>query len=371
MITPPRRAVAAATRSPMGESPGTRAGVSRIIRVREMDRRGRGRWLIVATACLLGGAIAFLWPSVVNSLLYFPSRVVDADPEAAGLAFEDVEMRASDGERLHGWWIRAARPPAVAHVLFFHGNAGNIAHRVAHARLLSDAGLDVLLFDYRGYGRSTGAPDEAGTYRDARAARGPLLRPAGVGPGRASSTSASRSAARWPWRSRVEAPPHGPGPAVGLHQRAGHGPAALPVRPDRVVPDAYPNLRPHRAAPRAAARRPRRPRRRSSRCPTAGRSSPRRREPKRLEIVRGAGHNDPCSMAGRVVRRRPIADVGARGLAIAASVSRLLDSPFRGGRAMLRPYKGHLAEARRAASTWTSPRRSSATWSWATTPASG
>lgn len=121
-----------------------------------------------------------MWPSVVNALLYFPSRLLDADPSAAGLRYEDVAMTTADGERLHGWWIPTLRPPAIGHVLFFHGNGGNISHRVAHARVLAEAGLDVLLFDYRGYGRSTGSPDEEGTYRDARAAREALLARPGV-----------------------------------------------------------------------------------------------------------------------------------------------------------------------------------------------
>ena len=67
-----------------------------------------------------------------------------------------------------GWSRRGA---ARAHVLLLHGNAGNVGDRVLHAALLSKAGFDALLFDYRGYGRSTGSPSEEGTYRDARAAR--------------------------------------------------------------------------------------------------------------------------------------------------------------------------------------------------------
>src|SRR6185369_7133537 len=110
-----------------------------------------------------GGVItAFL-----NGLLYFPSRGFHAKPADAGLDHEDMDFQAEDGVRLHGWWIRSNHGPGAAHVLLAHGNAGNIGDRVLHAKLLADAGLDVFLFDYRGYGKSEGRPDEEGTYRDA------------------------------------------------------------------------------------------------------------------------------------------------------------------------------------------------------------
>src|SRR5215211_1349061 len=119
--------------------------------------------------------------SVLHSLLYFPSRALVETPERAGLDYRDVELATEDGERLHGWWI-AGRPVSLGHLLLCHGNAGNVGDRVLHAALLTAAGFDVLLFDYRGYGRSSGRPSEAGTYRDARAALACLLEQAGVDP---------------------------------------------------------------------------------------------------------------------------------------------------------------------------------------------
>src|SRR5688500_10332614 len=92
----------------------------------------------------------------LNGLLYFPSRALHATPPDVGLRHEEVHFVAEDGPRLHGWWISAGRQPAEAHVLLCHGNAGNVGDRVLHAKLLTDAGLDVFLFDYRGYGRSEG-----------------------------------------------------------------------------------------------------------------------------------------------------------------------------------------------------------------------
>src|SRR5688572_23215947 len=120
----------------------------------------------------------------LNALLYYPSRGFYATPAEVGLRHEEVAFAAEDGTRLQGWWIPAGRRPATAHVLLCHGNAGNIGDRVLHAKYLTDAGLDVFLFDYRGYGNSEGSPDEDGTYRDARAARGMLLRQGGVDGGR-------------------------------------------------------------------------------------------------------------------------------------------------------------------------------------------
>jgi fermentation-respiration switch protein FrsA (DUF1100 family) len=102
-------------------------------------------------------------------LIYFPTRAHDATPRALGLASEELALVAEDGVRLHGWFLPV--PGSRLTLLVCHGNGGNASHRLdrallAHARLQAD----VLLFDYRGYGRSEGSPDEEGTYRDARAA---------------------------------------------------------------------------------------------------------------------------------------------------------------------------------------------------------
>jgi fermentation-respiration switch protein FrsA (DUF1100 family) len=120
---------------------------------------------------------------LLNSLLYFPSRAILETPDRAGLDYRNLEFETDDGERLHGWWARA-ETESLGHLLLCHGNAGNVGDRVLHAALLTAAGFDVLLFDYRGYGRSSGRPSEDGTYRDARAALACLLEQPGVDPGR-------------------------------------------------------------------------------------------------------------------------------------------------------------------------------------------
>ncbi len=93
---------------------------------------------------------------MLNALLYFPARAVPPTPPG----YDDVAIETDDGERLHGWFA-AARGPALARILLCHGNAGNVGDRVAHLELLTRAGFDVLAFDYRGYGRSTGRPSDS------------------------------------------------------------------------------------------------------------------------------------------------------------------------------------------------------------------
>ena len=104
-------------------------------------------------------------------LLYFPNvpgRELEATPQSLGLAYEELSLTTADNVKLHGWFVPAADNAAA--VILCHGNAGNISHRLDKLRVFHDLGLAVLLFDYRGYGRSEGEPDEEGTYRDARAA---------------------------------------------------------------------------------------------------------------------------------------------------------------------------------------------------------
>ncbi len=100
--------------------------------------------------------------------VYFPIRDHATTPAAYGMPYEDVWFATEDEVWLHGWFVGAEEPRGV--LLFFHGNAGNISHRLDSMRTFRELGLSVFIFDYRGYGRSEGEPGEAGTYRDARAA---------------------------------------------------------------------------------------------------------------------------------------------------------------------------------------------------------
>lgn len=101
-------------------------------------------------------------------LIYFPSRHLHSTPADVGLAYEEVTLQTDDGIALGAWAVSS--PHARGTVIFCHGNAGNIADRLTGIRLLAGMGVNVLAFDYRGYGRSEGSPDEQGTYRDADAA---------------------------------------------------------------------------------------------------------------------------------------------------------------------------------------------------------
>lgn len=104
-----------------------------------------------------------------NSLIFFPTPYPDGDWQPREISPEDAWFQAADGTRLHGWYLPHHNPRAV--VLFCHGNAGNITYRAEMLRALHDlVGVSVLIFDYRGYGRSEGKPDEAGILQDARAA---------------------------------------------------------------------------------------------------------------------------------------------------------------------------------------------------------
>ena len=120
---------------------------------------------LIVLLCLLGGLLLLF----ETRFIYFPSRGYDATPSGLGLAHEDVWLTTEDGVRIHGWYLPV--PGARWVTLVSHGNAGNISHRLDRALLLqARLRSSVFLYDYRGYGASEGSPDEAGTYRDARAA---------------------------------------------------------------------------------------------------------------------------------------------------------------------------------------------------------
>ena len=114
--------------------------------------------------------------------VYHPDRTVSLTPDRIGLAYEALRLKTEDGETLAAWWIPAQR--AAPTLLFFHGNAGDIGDRLGSIRTFHDMGLNVLIFDYRGYGESTGKPSEPGTYADAMAAWTYLNAERGIPPSR-------------------------------------------------------------------------------------------------------------------------------------------------------------------------------------------
>jgi len=139
-------------------------------------------WTLVTLATLAGALVVVLgWYE--PRLIYFPARDLERTPAGLGLPFEDIELRTVDGERVHGWLLPAPTPALVT-VLLLHGNAGNISHRFEKLAVLRGLGADVLIIDYRGYGRSSGRPTETGTYRDADAAYAYLVEIRRIAPGR-------------------------------------------------------------------------------------------------------------------------------------------------------------------------------------------
>jgi fermentation-respiration switch protein FrsA (DUF1100 family) len=119
---------------------------------------------------VLAVAGAVIWQVGVldRYFIFFPGKEVAETPADRGLAFEDVSFTASDSTRLHGWYV-----PGTSDVtwLWFHGNAGNIADRLdALTALHRNLGVNIFIFDYRGYGKSEGRPSEPGMYLDGEAA---------------------------------------------------------------------------------------------------------------------------------------------------------------------------------------------------------
>ena len=117
------------------------------------------------------GVLMFAACRPEDSLIFQPTSEIINTPREVGLDFQDVFFITADGVRLHGWFI--PHREASFTLLWFHGNAGNISHRVENIKLLHDkAKINIFIFDYRGYGRSEGKVSEQGTYRDGEAAIG-------------------------------------------------------------------------------------------------------------------------------------------------------------------------------------------------------
>ncbi|RDI49631.1 alpha/beta hydrolase [Nocardia mexicana] len=231
---------------------------------------------------------------ILNALTFMPERRIAITPADVGMAYDDLYFTAADGVRVNGWFVRAEKP--IGHILFAHGNAGNIGDRSPVLAMLASAGFDVLVFDYRGYGRSEGSTGEHGSYLDARAARQALLERPGVDPNRVFYLGKSLGGAVM-IELATEFPPAGlvlMSTFTGLRDAAT---AVYPFLPKPFVPNAFPSLR----------------RIRSVRTPVLimhgdndellpvdmGRALyAAAAEPKQLKIYPGAGHNDLIMIPG-------------------------------------------------------------------------
>jgi len=134
--------------------------------------------LVLALISFVYVAVCLVAYLLQSRFVYFPDREEAGTPADIGLEFEDVEFASATGTRLHGWHIPT--PGARYTVLYCHGNAGNISHRLESIRSFVERGLSVFIFDYSGYGRSAGRPSEKATYADALGAWDWLTRVGGV-----------------------------------------------------------------------------------------------------------------------------------------------------------------------------------------------
>ncbi|NDY96535.1 alpha/beta hydrolase [Wenzhouxiangella limi] len=162
----------------------------------------RGLLMLVAVYCALL-LVLFVFQARLVFLPDVAGRALMATPERLGLSYRDVQIETEDGQTLHAWWLPHPAPRAT--LLFSHGNAGNVSHRLDSLRIFHELGLSVLIYDYRGYGQSSGRPSEAGIYRDGKAALRWLVDQADVDPadivlfGRSMGGAvAARLAGEWP-----------------------------------------------------------------------------------------------------------------------------------------------------------------------------
>lgn len=143
------------------------------------------RTMLISLLTILGLAyvgVAALLFFFQDRLAYYPEvgRELRSTPREHGMDYEALTLDTADGERLDAWFVPA--PSAHGVVLFLHGNAGNLSHRMDSIAMFHRLGYAVLIFDYRGYGRSSGTPSETGLHRDAETAWAHLTRARGIAP---------------------------------------------------------------------------------------------------------------------------------------------------------------------------------------------
>ncbi|KIX15866.1 lysophospholipase [Dethiosulfatarculus sandiegensis] len=127
------------------------------------------------------GVVSMGLNGIIDSFVFFPDKQLIGTPNDLEMDYRNLWITVEKEKIIHAWWVPAPDPGAV--VLFCHGNAGNISHRLDNLAGLYRLGLSVLIFDYRGYGKSRGSASEEALYADARAAcarAGELARQAAV-----------------------------------------------------------------------------------------------------------------------------------------------------------------------------------------------
>ena len=182
-----------------------------------------GYGFLVAAVYLMQGRMLYLAD--------VPGRTLTMTPADIGMDYQDVFIETTDRVTLHSWFIPGRSDQVL---LFFHGNAGNVSHRLDSIRLFHDLGLSVLIIDYRGYGQSNGRTTESGVYRDADAAWRYLIEDRGL--------VASEYRDIWAFigcigslTARREAPTLGAYRGIVLHVRSRHRTGTLSMAPGTLV----------------------------------------------------------------------------------------------------------------------------------------
>ena len=125
-------------------------------------------WLIILVILTVYIVLSLFLVFFQSKMIYYPARELEATPDNIGLPFEEVIFKSGDGVKLCGWFVPSKRSRGI--ILFCHGNAGNISHRLETIKIFNHLGMSTFIFDYRGYGKSEGKPSESGTYADAKSA---------------------------------------------------------------------------------------------------------------------------------------------------------------------------------------------------------
>jgi len=137
---------------------------------------------LVVLVLILVVSFYLFYPRVESFFIYFPQSRFDFTPEEFRLQYKEAFFDTEDGNRLHGWFFPAEEGGPV--LLHFHGNAGNISHRLDLVQPFLGKGFSVFLVDYRGFGKSSGRPSEPGLYKDGLAAWSYLVEKERIAPER-------------------------------------------------------------------------------------------------------------------------------------------------------------------------------------------
>ena len=137
---------------------------------------------LIILVFFIAGFFYLFYPHIENSFIFFPGSSFVLTPNERNLNYKDVYFTSQDGKKLHGWFFPLEKELPV--LLFYHGNAGNISHRLENISLLLKNNVPAFIFDYRGYGKSSGNPSEKGLYLDGLAAYDYLIQKEKISPDR-------------------------------------------------------------------------------------------------------------------------------------------------------------------------------------------